>query len=302
MKHYKRSSKKLEADSPSITIRHTTMGSPWEIDLWTDLPKEPLHERVVDFLESFNNTYSRFRDDALIAQLRTTSGHIRVPQDFVKMIRMYIKIYTITDGLMNPLIGQSLSDVGYDKDYSLRPRDVIAQTPDLVSAIQIIDDTHIYLREPVLVDLGAIGKGYAVDLLVQLLKGEGVLSGVVNGSGDMFHWGELPLEVGLEHPGDASKVIGTIPLQNAAIASSSSNRRAWAHYHHILDPHTNTSPDSIMASWVRSSTTAEADLLATALFLVPPEALQKAYSFEYVLVNKELRYKTSAGWQGTLFQ
>lgn len=277
------------------------MGSPWEVDIWdADVP-DSLASEVTDFLDSFNVVYSRFRDDSLIAQLATESGRVTVPADFTQMMRMFFKLYEVTGGKMNPLIGQSLSDAGYDKAYSLNPKDDIAETPALPEVLHIIDDQTIELSRPVLIDLGAIGKGYAVDKLVALLQQRGLQSFVVNGSGDMRHIGDHVLTVGLEHPDDSTKVIGTIELQNGSLASSGSNRRAWENYHHILDPETNSSPDYIRASWVRAQTATEADLIATALFLVAPEVLQDSYDFEYVLINQELRIKKSDGWGGLLF-
>lgn len=285
----------------AYAIRHLAMGSPWEVDIWDAHIPDRVTENVINYLDTFNATYSRFSDTSLIAKLSQQAGRHTVPTDFVNMMRMLMKLNDVSEGKINPLIGQSLSDAGYDKNYSLKERDTIAQTPLLSDVVKIIDDQTIELARPALIDLGAIGKGYAVDALVELLQGMGVQSCVVNGSGDMRHVGMSEFIVGLEHPDDATKVIGTTKLLNSAIASSGSNRRAWRSFHHILDPETNTSPEYIRASWVRARTATEADLIATALFLVPPEQLFGSYDFEYLLLNHELRVKKSVGWTGELF-
>lgn len=277
------------------------MGCPWEIDIWDAEIPENVDKKVIDLLDSFNATYSRFRNDSLVARFACESGRIVVPRDCVTMLRIYQGLYEASDGRMNPLIGQTLSDAGYDAQYSLTPKVKLAQTPPFEEVITIIDDETIELTQPVLIDFGALGKGYAVDLVVQFLASLCLTSYVVNGSGDMRHVGQYPLTVGLEHPDDERQIVGTIELTNRSLASSGSNRRVWGMYHHILDPHNQMSPDFITSTWVHAHDAATADIIATALFLVTPEVLQEKYSFEYVLLNKDGYAKISTGWPGDVY-
>ena len=280
------------------------MGSPWEVDIWDDIDDacaQKLDQRIGTYLDSFNHTYSRFSNNSLVSKLSCTQGIVTVPQECVEMLRIYIKLFEITQGLFNPLIAQTLSDMGYDKDYSLKPKKELTQTPIFSDVVTVIDDTTISLSQPALIDIGAVGKGYAVDAIFKLLQSEGIQNFLVNGSGDMRHSGKLSAHIGLEHPDNVEKIIGTLVIQNTSIASSGSNRRRWADYHHIIDPHKNISPDYIKATWVQTESAAVADALATVLFLVPPDILQDTFEFTYVIVNKDMKVKKSPDWDVELF-
>ena len=299
--HSTRSLKKL---APKHSLEHEAMGSPWRVTIWDDLSSatiRSLERKIQSYLDSFDATYSRFSNTSFIAQLARTHGEMSVPAECVTMLRTYVDMCELTNGLFNPLIGQTLSDMGYDQSYSLKPKEKIMQPPHLPDVINIIDDTTIHLSRPVVIDLGAIGKGFAVDALYQILYDAGLETYTVDGSGDMRHIGAHPMTVGLEHPKDTTKVIGTASLHNASMASSSSNRRRWATYHHIINPRTRRSPKIIEATWVCHVEATLADALATALFLVPPEVLLEKYIFEYVILNQDMKVKKSSGWDVQLF-
>ncbi len=85
-----------------------------------------------------------------------------------------------------------------------------------------------------------------------------------------------------------------------ALCGSGTNRRRWATYHHIIDPHTNHSTTDIVAAWVLSDSATLSDALATALFLAPPENFSN-FNFEFCLLNKDYKIKRSAGFTAELF-
>jgi thiamine biosynthesis lipoprotein len=117
----------------------------------------------------------------------------------------------------------------------------------------------------------------------------------------MVAYGEETMRVGLEHPDDPAKVVGVAHLHDKAIAGSSRNRRAWAGYHHIMNPHTLLSTSGLKAAWVVAETGLLADGIATALFFVAPEKLQQ-FDFEYLLINDTNSYRQSPGFPAELFQ
>ena len=114
----------------------------------------------------------------------------------------------------------------------------------------------------------------------------------MNGSGDIYYAGTEPIKVGLEDPDDKTKVIATIEMKEGAMCASGTNRRAWDKYHHVIDPHSKTSTEKIVATWVIAKSTGLADALASCLFFVAPEDLS-FQNFEYCIMNKERRIKKS---------
>jgi thiamine biosynthesis lipoprotein len=282
------------------------MGCKWVLSVWDELDAAQwleLSEWVLDKTKDFDETYSRFKKTSLIWQLAGKLGVVEVPKELVAMLRYYQQFYELSDKKFNPLIGQTISDLGYDWQYSLVPKESIAPTPDLTSALRIVDESHIELKQETLIDLGGIGKGYWVDCLAAELRRRGVSRFLVNGSGDVAYesLGEV-LRVGLEDPADASKIIGQMQLApGRAMCSSGSNRRRWDKYHHIIDPITRTSPEMVVAAWVVADNATIADALASCLFLVTPENFSKRFEFEYCLLNNQRQLKVSEGFKAEFF-
>lgn len=285
-----------------VTITHTAMGSPWEVQIFEEVPNfELLKESITRILDNFDATYSRFSSSSLISRLSHSPGTHSVPKDLVVMLREYAKMFMVSGHTVNPLVGGTIEDLGYDADYSLVKKDVVREVPSFEASITIQDDMTIIIHKPSLIDVGAIGKGYAVGLLGEYLQSQGVNNFLVNGSGDLLHKGSSSIRVGLENPFNTQEAIGTIQLQNMALASSGSNRRAWGDVHHIIDPKTLKSPQNVVATWVLAQNPAHADIIATALFLVSPDTLQDTYDFEWLIISSDHVSSYSKGFIADLF-
>lgn len=287
-----------------VSFAYESMGTHWEVSIWDSIEKDNLQQlkhEIIEMSQKFDNTYSRFIPTSLISQIASQTGTIEVPPDFIEMLKMYEQLFILSEKKVNPLVGNSLSDMGYDKEYSLKKKNSIQHTPDLQETVTIIDQHHIHIKKPVLFDFGGLGKGYFVDKITQYLLRNNLRCFLVNGSGDINYQGDSPITVGLEHPLDTSKIIGTISFSQGAMCSSATNRRAWGDYHHIIDPVTLRSPSEIRAAWVIAPFAALADGLTTALFFVPPEQFLPHYNFEYLLLNKDMKVKRSAGFKAELF-
>lgn len=279
------------------------MGTKWNISIWDALEDAffiELEKEVVKMSHAFDQTYSRFIRTSLVWKIAEKAGTYEVPEDFLNMLRLYFDLYESSGKKLNPIIGFTISDLGYDDTYSLKQKEIVRPTPDLLKTVQI-DGAKVTIAEPVLFDFGALGKGYFVDKISKYLKGKGIKRFLVNGSGDIYYSGIESISVGLEHPGDKSLVIGSIDMTAGAMCASGISRRRWGEHHHVIDPLKSLSAgEDIVATWVIAKNAALADALATCLFFVPPDALF-AYTFEYVIMNKENKVKKSAGWKGKFF-
>jgi thiamine biosynthesis lipoprotein len=263
---------------------------------------QAIERRIVADSEAFDRAYSRFKKDSIIWSLVERTGEVEVPTDLTAMLRLYETLYRLSKGKVNPLIGFALSDLGYDETYSLKKKDVVRPVPALPEALRVVDARRIELKQSVLIDVGAVGKGYFVDKIAAYLAGQGLKRFLVNGSGDIaYRTDGAPLRAGLEHPGDPTKAIGVVTMGSGAMCGSAGNRRRWGNYHHTIDPLTLTSPEEIVATWVSAPSAAVADGLATALFLCEPEDFAEEFDFECCLLNKEFRVRQSAGFGAELF-
>ena len=253
---------------------------PWQIDTATPIPHD-LRAQLLARVDIFDRTYSRFRNDSLVASIATTPGTYEFPADAGALFDLYEKLYQATDAAVTPLIGGALESLGYDRAYTLQPSATPARVPAWDDAFAWDGHALTTLR-PVTVDVGAAGKGYLVDILGALLRDAGHDDFVVDGSGDLLHAGGGGIRIGLENPLDTTKAIGIATVANRALCASASNRRAWAGMHHIIDPATGLPTRNVIATWAIADTALVADGLATALFFTGADRLREVADFQYV--------------------
>ncbi len=280
------------------------IGTHWNIairDNISDSQKSDIFARVHARIAMYDKHYSRFRDDSLVAEMSRHAGAYTLPEDAKPLFDVYEKLYRMTNGSVTPLIGNLLSDAGYDRTYSLQPKTL--HTPPTWNEAMTYRFPELFIKQPVLIDVGAAGKGYLVDLVGDVLRAEGVPSFTINAGGDILNEDAAgqTIRVGLEHPNDPTSVIGVAMIGNESICGSAGNRRAWNQFHHIMDPHSLTSPKHIAAVWVIAKTGLIADALTTCLFFVDPEVMHAECTFEYLIVYADFSLKKSEGFKSELF-
>lgn len=281
-----------------MVYQFEAIGTFWSIESAADISAS-LKKKIQHRIAEFDATYSRFRDDSLAMRLRQP-GVYTFPEDARKLLYFYERLYQLTDGAMTPLIGETLEHAGYDSAYSLRPKSGIVTPPSWQDAMEW-DGPKVTAKLPIVLDIGAAGKGYLVDSIAKLLKNNEVTDFVIDASGDIYHAGKGVERVGLENPYDESKVIGVAEISNKSLCASSSNRRKWGdEWHHIINAKTGKPVRDVVATWVIADSTMVADGLATALFFVPFETLNK-WDFEAVRLLGDGSIEKTDTFVGELF-
>lgn len=283
-------------------VAFDAIGTRWR--LTTDRPIDAgLRDRVDDLIERYDRTWSRFRADSAVQGLAATGGPRDLGPEAAPLLGLLEVLRTATDGAMDPLVAASLEHLGYDAGVGLAARPGHLPAPRAVVTTGV---DGVRLDPPALLDVGSAGKGQLVDLVAGLLARAGHERFVVDASGDLVAAG-APLTVALEHPFDPSAAVGVIEVDGGAIAGSAVNRRAWTgpdgrRLHHVLDARTGAPVETVAATWVLAGSAMLADALATALFLVPPEALADRFDFRWVRITTDGRLAASDGIPGELFR
>lgn len=175
------------------------------------------------------------------------------------------------------------------------------------SNISVINDSISLKLEDMVIDLGGIAKGYGVDQAVTVLKKEGIESGYVNAGGDGMYFGTkpdgLPWRVGLRNPDNKTEAITVIEISDMAVTTSGNYERFFnesARLSHICDPRTGMSSQSLISATVIASSAMEADVLATAVFVLGPvegmELIEKTENTEALLITPERQIIKSSGF------
>ena len=261
-----------------------------------------IQSNILGMVEDFDSAWSRFRPDSLVSRMASAAGEYTLPPEGDRLIKLYKELYDATSGLVTPLVGDLLNDLGYDAEYTLKPKKDIRSVGTWQESLSYDGDGLLTVKRPVLLDFGAAGKGYLVDMLSDLLSSSGIDAYCVDGSGDMRVCGVDPgLSVGIEHPGDSTMAVGMVQLSDGALCVSAPNRRQWSGLHHIVRPDTGRPVDGVATVCVKASSAAVADGLATALFMVSAEHLLDVFDFEYLVLYDDYSAVHSPGFPTQLY-
>lgn len=292
-------------DTEPFQYSFEAIGTHWIIEIFATNTSDNLkavQKAVAKVIEDFDVVYSRFRKDSLITKISQAAGTYHFPKNADKLFALYRVLYDLTNGKFTPLIGNTLVDTGYDAQYSLVPKDTITSPSDWDDAMHY-EKGALTVHKPVLLDFGAAGKGYLVDLVTDEIKKHGITEFCVNAGGDMRHvtTSGAMLPVALENPRNSTQAIGVAQLENGALCGSAGNRRVWGEYHHVIDPSSLQSPKHIEAIWAMAETCMVADALTTALYFVSPQDLSAHFAFEYAIMTSDSGLRASPDFRASFF-
>jgi len=239
---------------------HDAMATTWEI-----LLPGPDHEAArrtaqAAFLEldRLERELSRFIPGSDVSRLNACppGQMIRVGPDAFECLKVSILTHFKTRGAFDATYGSSIDGVR-------------ASGMGLLE----LDERGLYAgasAEGLRVDLGGIGKGYAVDVMAALLREWGVESALIHGGHSTVYALGAPPEghawnIGLTDPGRPGAVIETARLRDRALSGSGVAVRGA----HVIDPRTGEPTQARAAAWACSSSSAEADALSTAFMILP---------------------------------
>lgn len=286
-------------DPLPVAWRFEAIGTHWRIDTREPLPPD-VARAISDRVERFDRDWSRFRADSLVSRIAAQPGRHVLPADAAALLGFYRELYDATSGRVSPLVGRTLEALGYDAAYRLRAAADIPTVPSWDDAVAW-DGEALETVRPVLLDVGAAGKGYLVDLVSDVLMAAGIPEHIVDASGDLRTRG-VPMRIALEHPLDPRKAVGVADLGDGAFCASASNRRAWGDgLHHVLDAATGLPTRDVIATWVIAPTALVADGIATALFLDPDPQLVTRHDAAFARMWGDGRVDASDHFPGEIF-
>lgn len=184
---------------------------------------------------------------------------VEVAPETVAVLRIAVELYRQSEGLFDVTIGRELVRAGFlPRPAAYRPGRFSGSAAD----IEIVDDRHVRCHRAVLIDLGGIAKGFAVDRAVEALQSAGVFEGLVNAGGDLRMFGDREWEIQLR---DADETVRwQVMLADCAIASSANLVNRHKRLGRVHTPHIGFRRTSVLAN-KRTSVVAELCVIADAM-------------------------------------
>ncbi len=241
-------------------------------------------------MEKVVHATSIFDPTAEAYQLNKAGVITNPSDDLWNVVSTAKKYYPITDGAFDITV-EPLLELWKNPDANgkhLWEVDPATRDARLSKALKLVGADRITLiqgppRKIVLapgmkITLGGIAKGYAVDKGLEALRAAGIKHAMINAGGDIGVYGGKPggspWEIALRNPKHTDDMLVRFVLRDGAIATSGNYERYFdpnAKVGHIIDPHTGYSARLSSSATVIAPTCMEADVLATATFVLGPK-------------------------------
>lgn len=218
---------------------------------------------------------------------------VKVDKRIIDMLLYAKEMYELTDGKVNVAMGSVLSiwhdyrTAGLDEPWnaSVPPEETLreaAKHTDINDLIIDEENLTVWLKDPKMsLDVGAVAKGYAVEMAARYLEEKGVSGYVINVGGNVRTVGTKAdgksWVAGIENPDKTAKeaYIAYVNVADKSVVTSGSYQRFYTvgdiNYHHIIDSETLMPAQGFLSVSVICKDSAMGDALSTALFCMPYE-------------------------------
>jgi thiamine biosynthesis lipoprotein len=227
--------------------------------------------------------FSRFRESSVVSEINRNAGRtpVAVDEETDMLVASALDLAAITGGRFDPTVGALRRAWDFKSGRVPSQDEVSALLPLVNSAAVSRRDRTVFLRcAGMEIDLGGVGKEYAVDRAAELLREEGIRAAIVSFAGDVRTIGSRgdgrPWKVGVLDPRNRGRCRFAVrTLADAGVATSGDYERGFmkdgVRYHHILDARTGWPARGVASATVIAASAFRAGQFATAAFLLGAE-------------------------------
>ena len=248
----------------------------------------------IDQLESRLSTY---RPESLISRINETAfDHpVAVDEETWSLLSLAWETFSQTEGAFDITSGPLIKMWGfYDRQPRVPSEEAIEDALARVGSERLLlhpeNRTVSFAHPHVEINLAGIGKGFALDRCGEIFDEAGVRDFIIHGGqSSVLASGNRAAEsasedegwtVAVSHPLLPQTRLGNLVVRDRALATSGSGRQALFHrgrrLGHIIDPRTGWPTEGVLSTTVLAPTSAQADALATAFFVM---GLEKAHEY-----------------------
>ncbi|MFL6438259.1 MAG: FAD:protein FMN transferase [Terriglobales bacterium] len=249
---------------------------------------ETCFEAAFEEIERLEETLSHYRPSSELSRINRLAAHHAVTTDpeVFALLETAIDYSRRSNGAFDITVGPLMRAWGFFRGEGRYP-----QSQELQAAREHVGFEKVHLDVPtrtlrfavpgVELDLGAIGKGYAVDRAVIILREAGIDAALVDaGSSTLYAMGAPPAKDGwtvrVPEPRDRSQTISTVTLRNESLSTSGSYEKCFElegqKYCHVMDPRNGMPVQGVLQATLISSDSTSTDALSNAMFVMGPRA------------------------------
>lgn len=252
---------------------------------------------------------SRFNPASELMQLCAQVGTpVPVSPIVYEAVRFAVAVAEDSGGAFDPTLGREMERRGFNREYStgatVSTGGPQSEAASYRSLLLDPEARTITLTEPLVLDLGAVAKGLAVDLAAHALRP--LRDYAIDAGGDLYLAGHNPSgeawTVGIRHPRHPDAILDRVSVSDRAVCTSGDyERRAdpSAGGHHILNPADGDAATASASVTVVAATALLADALATAAFVMGPDAgvsLIERHGAEGLIITPTLSVVATQGF------
>ncbi len=292
--------KAIYRDEP-ITKSIFAMNTYNTFTVYDDVPEEVL-QSAENQLKELESLWSVTEKQSEIYAINHSGGRsITVSDSTAELLRFALQMSEKTDGNLDITTYPLLTAWGFTTDSKQVPTDEqIAELMQYIGFDKIsLSGNTVTLLPGMAIDLGAVAKGYACDLVTEHLQSKGVTSAIISLGGNIRAIGSKPdssdWKISVEHPENKDS-LGLLSLSDVSVVTSGAYERYFEdetgkRYGHILDPATGKPAESGLASvTVVGKESKVCDALSTAFFVmglsVAEEYWREYGGFDFLLLTE----------------
>ncbi|WP_439626936.1 FAD:protein FMN transferase [Gemmata sp.] len=270
-----------------VRVSRRAMATTFEVAVPVGAHPEPVAAAAaaLDLIDDLEDQMTVYRDSSEVARLNASAADapVEVEEQLFDLFERCAGWTHETDGAFDVATGAITKAWGF---FGRGGR--VPTPPERIAAMRRTGFRHVVLnpdartvkfRVPGLeLNLGAVGKGYALDRAASLLRESGVKSALLHGGGSsVYAIGHPPGDprgwpVRLRHPTDTRAGLGTVYLRNQGLGTSAATFQFFEYkgqkLGHLLDPRLGWPARGVQSASVVAPTAAEADAMSTAAFVL----------------------------------
>jgi len=291
------------------------MGNHFEISVVADneiWANERIEEGIKEIqrIEKLLTTYNENSETNLINR-NAGMMPVEVSKEMIHLIERSIRISEITQGAFDITYGSIDKRLwNFDANMTSLPDKATAKKMvRLINYKNVVLDKEkstVYLRDPGMrIGFGGIGKGYAAEMAKQVMKQNGVVSGIVNASGDLAAWGLQPdgkeWTIGIANPNSTEQIFSYMNITDMAVATSGNYEKFimidGKKYSHTINPRTGLPVTGIKSVTIITSNAEIADAMATPVMIMGIHAgldmINQIKNIEAIIIDDNNKMYTS---------